>query len=139
MSNILAKNLSYKTVFFLLILIFSSSHGEEPQGSIFKFGNKNIEFIVQNKLVISKNCSQISPPAKCMATKSIMNVSFLAINRMEGGVNPGARICKMQAGGHVLLGVDSKGNEMTFCRFADDSLISNDSLIYASLQNDKNK
>lgn len=93
-----------------------------------------------SRLLLSADC--VEPDSgqlveSCEAVRAARRVSFrkLAISRF-GGAEPGASVCK-QDGGVVLTGRDSDGDEASFCRYGDGSVVATDSLHYHAGKNDE--
>ena len=75
---------------------------------------------------------------KCKALEGARIASLKSIKKeaRSGGKNPGSLICASFEKTEIFLALDKFGNQMTFCRFSDQSFISNESLLRAALAND---
>lgn len=62
---------------------------------------------------------------KCDASKAKKIVSFKGIKNdlLSGGKNPGSVLCKESVKGKVYILKNAKGDENSFCRFADGSFV----------------
>ena len=88
-------------------------------------------------LYLSANCVQPDHKLKCRAYDVLALVSFdEVVSKLKGGVNPGAMICRSVSGELTIL-KDAKGNENSFCRFGDDSLVSSGTMTRYGRQNDE--
>lgn len=66
----------------------------------------------------------------CEALRVLPTIRVRAV-QTDGGQNPGAVLCSKHLGGTVRIGIDPKGNQQSFCRFADGSMIDNGTLMRA--------
>lgn len=105
--------------------------------SVFSFGKNRLEFTERDGVILSKSCLEPeSNRLKCDVLDKIKKASLKTLKRTFGGQNPGAVACETQLGGIIVLGVDDEGNELTFCRFEDGSLVSTSSIRKVALEND---
>ena len=74
----------------------------------------------------------------CMALQVLNKVSKNSLNAgdLYGGANPGPLLC-LQVKGEVVMGEDLKGNQNSFCRFKDGSIVDNGTLTYYGIMNDR--
>lgn len=87
----------------------------------------------ESRLLVTPECFE--KKKKCQALKKLdeAKLSLLSEEDRQGGKNPGAQICK-KLGGKVFIARDPEGNQNSFCRFKDDSLIGNGSLLHRAYQ-----
>jgi putative hemolysin len=84
-------------------------------------------------LVLSTHCAQ----KPCLAKMNLQKISFKKYLREKtGSENPSSYFCKILEG-TVVLGKTPQGNEISYCKFADGSLIEGGSLIKSAKENDK--
>ncbi len=124
--------------FSLFVLLFSIGALAETQSLL--VGDKKVEFEKNDKLklIISKSCLKAKSKFSCEAFLATQKASFNFIKKdLKGGKNPGAQICRLQLKGSIVYGVDENHNENTFCVFKDNSMISNGSLHYYGVENDR--
>lgn len=83
---------------------------------------KNLEFCYDSELVgyFSKNCFT----TKCDAQKMKIRALTLEISPAEKNVNqnPGSVFCK-KLSGEVVIGHNSRGSEIAFCKASDGTLV----------------
>jgi putative hemolysin len=124
-------------ILFLIItfnfLSFASSREE-----IFTIANKKITFThyPEERITISEKCASLEKNVFCK------NIDFLKtlhdqklatnLEIAPGGANPGAVVCNQVLKGIVVMGVDEKGNENSFCKMPDGLLIDSGTLTYYS-------
>lgn len=84
-------------------------------------------------LLISKSCAQ----SECNAKTALKRASTIGLD-FSGGANAGAKICR-NIGGDIVIGADDSGNQLSFCRFNDGSMVSSGSVYSAALKNDLKK
>jgi hypothetical protein len=87
-----------------------------------------------NKLTVSSDCLKEDGSLKCDATSGLKNLSWK--KRKKGDENPGSALCQKQLKGTVVVGKDAAGDESSFCRFPDGSMVDSGSLIYRARKND---
>jgi putative hemolysin len=113
--------------------------GTEPhaQGLLFSFLGKKQEMvrIADQELLVDRLCW--SHRNTCKALLKLPQATLSAVRgELSGGRNPGAVVC-LKLGGESVVGLDVRGNENSFCRFDDGSLISNGSLHAHARENDE--
>jgi hypothetical protein len=74
----------------------------------------------------------------CMALKILKIVKLDSINRSDKqfGKNLGAVLCK-KLSGKVVLGINTQGNQNTFCLFSDNSFVSSGSIYHYARKNSR--
>lgn len=104
--------------FSILFLLFSMNTFAVE---IYNFGEMKIAFAEKDGFIVNKKCAKVG----CMALKKGKQYKDkLPANMvLVGGKNPMAVRCKELMKGEVIIAVDSKGNEQSFCRFKDDSYL----------------
>lgn len=85
--------------------------------------------------LISLHCER----AACQAKSALKNVSFksLSSSMLVGGKNPGAVLCHQMPQAMVVFMQDLQGNQNSFCKFADGSMVSSSTLVMYANKNDK--
>ena len=122
-----------------LILLLLTNVALSFEEDSYRFGTLKFVFVsdYDKRLTISKNCLK-NGKFNCLAYQTIKKASLKAIeDQLFGGMNPGSKICSDQLRGTVVLGKDDKGNENSFCKFSDESIIDNGTLTYYGIKNDK--
>ena len=93
----------------------------------------------QKHFCLSNGCLKPEGAWSCAAFDALKSASLrdLPVDALNGGINPGAVLCR-RVSGQVVLGTDSSGNDVLLCRFKDKSLATADSLdAYANLNDSK--
>lgn len=92
-----------------------------PDVLIYRFGHMKVAFVKIDGLVVNKACLE----KECDATRKGKEFkdAELPVESLVGGKNPKAVRCKELMGGTVVIGLDRKGNEQSFCYFKDDSFL----------------
>ena len=77
----------------------------------------------KSRVAVSSHC-RLNDKNSCIALKKLDEASKSKVKSLDKGstANPGTRICKFLEG-KVVIGLDSEGNENSFCKFQDHSLI----------------
>lgn len=103
--------------------------------SEYSFVQGKIAFVTDepNKLTISADCLK-DGAFKCDAANGLKKLSWK--KRKKSDENPGSFLCQKQLQGLVVVGVDSAGDENSFCRFPDGSMVDSGSLIHRARKND---
>jgi len=86
-------------------------------------------------IIINRECHSANGKFDCQAAKALKKASFKTV-KIEGGANPGAVMCA-PLGGRVVLSVDARKNETTYCQFPDGSLVANGTITFHARQNDQ--
>jgi putative hemolysin len=107
--------------------------------STFSFTEKKVDFVTDasRKLTVSASCLK-NKKLECEAVAGLKKLSWKASreSRRSGTNNPASYLCEKQLGGFVVVGKSEKGDENSFCRFNDGSMIDGGSLIYRARKND---
>jgi hypothetical protein len=106
---------------------------------LFEIKGEKIVFIQDDRLrlLITQNCYTPNKKARCLALESLSKVSYRKIrSQLTGGKNPGIVICQKQTKGKVVVGIDSKKNQNSFCSFSDASIIDTGTLTHYGVKND---
>jgi hypothetical protein len=82
--------------------------------------------------IINSDCNQ----CKAFEGAKLASLKNIKKEAKSGGKNPGSLICASFEKTEIFLALDKAGNQMTFCRFPDQSFISNESLLRAAIAND---
>lgn len=114
------------------ITVFSA---EMPKTE-YAFQQGRIAFVTDegSKLTVSADCLKDDGSFSCDATKGLKDLSWK--KRKKGDMNPGSALCQKQLKGTVVVGKDAAGDESSFCRFPDGSMVDSGSLIYRARKND---
>ncbi|MBI3558002.1 MAG: DUF333 domain-containing protein [Deltaproteobacteria bacterium] len=115
----------------LLLFLLSAAFAEPPKPAQQKYRihGQWVEFIRDEKrhLTLSAACRK----QKCLAYKALAKSSLAGLDeKLEGGAQPGAVICRQQFHGDLQVGQDEDGNETGFCKFKDGSLVGTGSISY---------
>lgn len=118
-----------------LFLALTAFAADMPK-SEFTFLQGKIAFVTDAsaKLTVSADCRQADGSLKCDATRGLKELSWK--KRKKGDRNPGSALCQHQLKGTVVVGKDAAGDESSFCRFPDGSMVDSGSLIYRARKND---
>lgn len=102
----------------------------------FSFLQGKIAFVTDesNKLTVSADCLKNDGSLQCDAIKGLKDISWK--KRKKGDQNPGSALCQDQLKGTVVVGKDAAGDENSFCRFPDGSMVDSGSLIHRAHKND---
>lgn len=85
--------------------------------------------------LISLHCE--TDPCEALQQLQMINVSLLKKNDLAGGKNPGAVLCHKLPGASVVFMDDLSGNQNSFCKFKDGSIVSNSTLVIYAEANTK--
>lgn len=124
---------------FLLIL-FMQAQASETVTFHFRSGPEAFTRRPAERLVVSKSCEKPDGTLACMAVDTTAPLSWARARRQAGeagGASPGSHLCEEQRKGTVVMGTDDKGDETSFCRFTDGSMIDNGSLIHRARKNQR--
>jgi hypothetical protein len=118
-----------------LLLALTAFAADLPK-SEFRFKQGKIAFVTDEsrKLTISADCRKADGSLKCDATAGLKQLSWK--KRKKGDHNPGSTLCEKQLKGTVVVGQSESGDENSFCRFPDGSMVDSGSLIYRARKND---
>lgn len=107
-----------KVISLLLTLMISS---EAFAVEIYNVGQLQIAFAEKDGFIVNRKCAKIG----CMALKKARKFKDQQPSNdlLVGGKNPQAVKCKSLMEGEVVIALDGKGNEQSFCRFKDDSYL----------------
>ena len=108
----------------------------------FRFGERHVEFIhrATEHVTVSATCFSKNAAPNCEAYAAVKRASLKGLKgEMHGGVEPGAVVCAQGLHAKVVLGVDDKSNENSFCQFNDGSMVSLGGLAYHARKNDSAK
>lgn len=91
--------------------------------------------------LISSNCLKSNNHKPCQAKLAINHLKNFYFGRMpaQDSRNPGVQICDKVLGGEIVMGSSLDGNQKSFCRFQDGSLIDSYSLIQFAYKNSRIK
>ncbi|HAZ12206.1 MAG: hypothetical protein A2X86_03125 [Bdellovibrionales bacterium GWA2_49_15] len=107
---------------------------------------QSVRFLVNREkmITVSDYCGDDPSPtsqghARCEAIRvlSKVDMSKLDSRKTIGGKNPGAVLCDQYLGGKVVYGTDRFRTQKTFCQFADQSMVANDTLIIYGVNHGK--
>lgn len=121
---------------FILALSLFEAHAAERTQS-FRIGDKDQSFTLleERHITISSNCVERESLKKCNAAQALKRANLSKLGKDLFGRNPGAMLCSEQLGGTVVWSKDEKGNERTFCRFKDGSLVGSGTLAFYGREN----
>jgi hypothetical protein len=103
----------------------------------FRINESDVAFTLlpERHITISSGCVTKGELKNCDASKAIKKADLAKIGKDLFGRNPGAMLCSEQLGGTVVWSRDAKGNERTFCKFKDGSLVGSGTLAYYGHEN----
>jgi putative hemolysin len=128
--------MSLLLIFFTASIASASATGFSP--STFSFTEKKVDFVTSaaQKLTVSASCLK-NKKLQCEAVADLAKLSWKASREARHGTNnPASYLCEKQLGGIAVVGKSAKGDENSFCRFNDGSMIDSGSLIYRARKND---
>lgn len=127
-----------KTTFILVIsILLAGNYLFASKEKIFNINGEDIKFISleSKKVLISATCVSKNKISKCEAATAIQKANIKETKPNNQGSNPGALVCVEQFKGEILMARDAKGNETSFCKFKDASILSTGTLgYYATLK-----
>ena len=90
----------------------------------------------KDRISVSESCDP-SNRNSCIALKKLKYASIeKARQELINGTNPGVIICRLLKGESVL-GYDKEGNQNSFCKFSDNSMVDSGTLTYYGIMNDR--
>ena len=121
---------------FLFLNVFAAS----PTETVFTVGKE--KFTVYNydeqRLGTSEKCDGVAKNRFCPNLEFLKDLSkntkAAKLPQSTGGANPASAICNSVLKGIVVVGVDPKGNENSFCKMPTGIYIDSGTLIYYSKQ-----
>ncbi|MBI3555013.1 MAG: hypothetical protein HY074_01965 [Deltaproteobacteria bacterium] len=124
------------------LLAASGSDVDRTEKLKFRFGDHWVEFVRQAKghFTVSAACVHKSGVLACDAYSALKQASLRDLDsELSGGIEPGAVVCDKRLKAKVVLGVDGKRNENSFCLLGDGSMVSLGGLAYHARKNDSAK
>lgn len=121
----------------MIAFIFAlAAYAAELPRTEFTFLQGKVAFVTElsGKLTVSADCLKPDGSLQCEATKGLKDLSWK--KSKKGEENPGSTLCQKQLKGTVVVGKDNAGDENSFCRFSDGSMVDNGSLIFRARKND---
>lgn len=123
-----------KLKYLIMMMVISTQSNLFAADKIFKGklpeiwseGNLYYPFMVhpESKALLSKTCAESTNGCQALrAVKNKLKISFTEA-QLSGGKNPSSLVCSIGHKGQVLILVDSKGRENSFCKFPDQSIVS---------------
>lgn len=123
-----------KLSIILLTIWFTALGHAESGGPNFLIEGKRQAFSLDqgNSLLVSRECrNQGGKTCQALLAWKKTSAKSAAHAPIPGGLNPGAYLCKNVLRQEIVIGTDAHGNESSFCRFGDGSLLDNGSLAAA--------
>lgn len=124
-----------KIVFLLFVSLLSLKVFAVEE--VWKHGSDFYSFSqnAEKKWLISSNCEE----KDCMAKDVLRKISMKSLKQGDllGGKNPGAVLCHKIKKADVIFLSDLQGNQNSFCKFNDGSIVSNSTLVIYAEKNDK--
>ena len=118
-----------------LLLLTVAARAAMPESAFyFNDGKKLFVTDESRRLTVSRSCLQKDGRLKCDAVDRLGRLSWKKL--APGPQNPASLLCEKQLHGAVVLAKTEKGDENSFCRLADGSLVDGGSLIYRARKND---
>jgi putative hemolysin len=102
-----------------------------------QFAQAAIEFFREptSGLILSISCLE----KPCLAKKNLQKISFDQYRKAKkGSGNPSSYFCEIIEG-KVVIGKTQEGNEISYCKFSDNSFIEGGSLTKSAKENDVKK
>jgi hypothetical protein len=123
---------------FLIVLLHSGAVFSSEKLS-FSIDGKKTEFVwfKEQSITISASCVKSGQIKKCQAKQALDNVKSSLLEKDHFGRNPGTMLCSEQLKGTVVWAKDKSGNERTFCKFSDGSLVGSGSLFFYGNKNSR--
>ena len=122
-------------LYFIILNCFAASETE----SHFSIGDKKI--VIYNykdqRISISEKCDSLAKEKFCTNINFLKDLNKKIKNaklQHVGGTNPGSTICTEVLKGIVVVGVDSRNNENSFCRLPSGIYVDSGTLTYYSKQ-----
>ncbi|MBI3543911.1 MAG: hypothetical protein HY075_11620 [Deltaproteobacteria bacterium] len=106
-----------------LVACFAADPGS---GATYRIDGKEIRFVEAEGLTVSSGCVAVAKKCSCRACEAARSFEGVSIASNDDR-NPGALLCRA-LGALSVVGLDARGNERGFCRFRDESFVSNGSL-----------
>jgi hypothetical protein len=125
---------------FQLLLIGILNLAWSNEITAFTVGTKKVQFYhyPEQRITVSKKCDQIPKGQFCDEIAFLPNLKTMTekakLGPNRGGMNPGSRVCSEVLKGLVLMGLDEKKNENSFCQLKNDLLIDTGTLTYYSMK-----
>jgi putative hemolysin len=120
------------------LLFYNFQLFADSQEKIFSIGTKKTTFhhYEDKRITSTEKCESLKKEVFCkklVFLKDLYDQTQAAkIQPREGGANPGSIVCNQVLKGIVVMGVDEKGNENSFCKTPDGLLIDSGTLTYYS-------
>jgi len=126
-----------KTKIIFLFILFLHSFQVFGVEEIWKLGSTFIP-LSQNpakKWLISLQCEEKA----CIASDELKKISMKSLSKgdLQGGKNPGAVLCHKINEASIVFLSDLQGNQNSFCKFKDGSMVSSSTLVIYAQENDK--
>lgn len=107
----------------------------------YAFSKEKITFVhrQEERLTISQSCVK-NGELRCEAFTKLKDLSRKKLVELKpNGESVGSQLCKLQLKGKVVIGLSDQGDENSFCRMKDGSLVDNGTLVYFARKNDEAK
>ena len=107
----------------------AETEDETPTEQKYQIRGKWVEFIrdPSQHLTLSSSCRD----KKCQAFKALSEASLKGLDeKLVGGAQPGAVVCRQKLHAELQTGKDEDGNETGFCKFKDGSLVGTGTISY---------
>ncbi len=127
-------------IMFFCLELTAAYGAENKTHEQYKINKKVINFIYDRdaKILADENC--FIQKEKCQALQALKIASFKGLEKhFKNGANRGAVACQRRLKGLVMIAYDRNGNEETFCKFKDGSLLASDSIWFHAFENDAKK
>lgn len=122
---------------FLALTACAALAGDLPASTfVFKEGEQAFVTDEARQLLISASCRRPDGKFQCEAFSKMKALSWKKRRTGEGEGNPATHLCEKQMKGVIVVGKNQNGDENTFCRMPDGSLVDGGSIIYRARKND---
>lgn len=130
-------------LFFLIVstLALVTPQAQAAETLTFHFASGPVAFTrrAAERLVVSQSCEKPDGTLACTAAETTTPLSWPRARREAAreGTSPGTHLCEEQRKGTVVMATDERGDETSFCRFTDGSMIDNGSLVARARKNQR--
>ena len=126
----------------ILVLTVASpapARGASPPRYVAHFTGAKVTLVEHagEHLTVSESCEG-PRGAGCQARRALGKLSLRKLDASQArGESDGSLLCERQAEGTVVVGTNARGDENSYCRFKDGSLVDNGSLVWRARLNDE--
>lgn len=112
--------------FWILFFYLIGAVASETTFEIWGAGKIYYTFYIDSgtQSLVSANCKEPKKTCKALQAKKNPVKADFSEKELSGGKNPSSLVCTKKHHGEILILKNAKGNENSFCKFADHSMIS---------------